>query len=124
MNILIPTADGTGINSEIYGHFGGSPFYTIYSSETKEVKIINNSEKEHTHGQCSPIEVLQANKVDTVICMGMGRRAIMNLNELGIKVFVAQDAVSVKDAIDALNNGSVVEFSAEHACSGEGHHCH
>ena len=124
MNILIPTADGSGINAEIYGHFGGSPFYTIYSSDTAEVKSIDNTDKEHVHGQCSPIEILQANNIDTVICMGMGRRAIMNLNELGIRVFVAGNALSVKDAIDALASGSVREFSAGDACSGEGHHCH
>ena len=73
-------------NEQIFQHFGHTEQFKIYDIEND--KIISKtvvSTNGQGHGALSSF--LSENKVDVLICGGIGGGAISALNELGIKLF-------------------------------------
>jgi len=64
--------------------------------------------------------VLDGESVDIVIVGGIGRGAILGLNNSGIKVYQSKDG-SVQDNIEALEAGKLNELTSQNACGGHGH---
>lgn len=122
MILAIPTNDISGLHAAVFGHFGSAPYFAIYDGQKHTVTFINNANSEPAHGQCQPTDKLTAASVNMVVCKGMGRRAISKLNDLGIKVYYAADALVVDDVIRKLNNNELPELSIENLCVGHG--CH
>ncbi|MFC1963711.1 NifB/NifX family molybdenum-iron cluster-binding protein [Chloroflexota bacterium] len=121
MRICIPTDTANGISSIVFGHFGSAPFFTIYDDCEDLFVIVKNANKHHEHGSCNPISILSEMKINTVICRGMGARALQNLNNSGIKAFVSNTS-TVKDAIEAYENNSLMEMTLQDSC--QDHGCH
>ncbi|MFP4374141.1 MAG: NifB/NifX family molybdenum-iron cluster-binding protein [Spirochaetaceae bacterium] len=119
MNICIPTAGPSGLNDSVYGHFGSAPYFTIVDTDTHAVSVIDNSRKEHGHGNCAPSGELIERGVDAVVCGGMGRRALARFNEAGIRVFLS-GAATPADAVQEVVAGIARECTTEEACAG--HH--
>jgi predicted Fe-Mo cluster-binding NifX family protein len=122
MRICIPTQNDEGLKAAVFGHFGSAPFFTIYDTEREQVETIDNTNAHHEHGMCHPIGVIGPSKIDVVVCMGMGRRAVEKLNEAGIKAF-RMDGGTVAELIKKLKEGKLEELTVENSC---GHHggCH
>ena len=114
MRICIPTIDNKEHLSEVSNHFGSAPYFILYET-------VNNSESEHEHGMCRPTLNLREMNVDTVICKGLGRRAIEKLNEAGIRVCKA-DLSYVKEIVHSLAETEFEEIDVSEAC--QGHGCH
>ena len=121
MRICIPTIDNKEQLSQVCDHFGSAPYFTIYDSQANTYETINNSDSEHEHGMCRPTLNLREMNVDTVICKGLGRRAIQKLNEAGIRVCKANLSY-VKEIVDRLLETEFEEINASDAC--QGHGCH
>jgi len=119
MNICIPTAGPSGLNDTVYGHFGSAPYLTIIDTDTEAITVIDNSNKEHGHGNCAPAADLVERGVHAVACGGMGRRALARLNEAGIRVFLS-GAATPAQAVQEIVTGGAQECGVEHACAG--HH--
>lgn len=123
MIIAVPTMNADGLNATVYGHFGSAPFYTLYNTDDGALEIIDNSTKEHAHGQCTPATELSEKNVGAIVCGGMGFRAISNLRSMGIKVYLADTSGSVDDIVAQWKNSGLREISDNDAC-GEHHDCH
>ncbi len=121
MRICIPTIDNREDLFEVCSHFGSAPYFIIYDSEANTYEIVNNSDSEHEHGTCSPTLNLREMNVDTVICKGLGLRAIQKLNEAGIRV-CKTDLFCVKEIVHNLTETDFEEIDASDACHGHG--CH
>lgn len=121
MRICIPTIDNKEHLSEVCNHFGSAPYFIIYDSEANTYETVNNSDSEHEHGTCRPTLNISAMNVDTVICKGLGRRAIQKLNEAGIRV-CKTDLSHVKEIVYNLAETELEEIDASDACTGHG--CH
>ncbi|MBE6049909.1 MAG: metalloregulator ArsR/SmtB family transcription factor [Clostridium sp.] len=119
MKICFPVKENLGMESVPYGHFGTAPMFVVCDLEKGEVRNINNGDLGHEHGHCQPMKALSYETVDAVVVGGIGRGAIMGLNERGIKVFKAIDG-TIKENIDAYKAGKLVEFSMEHSCNHHG----
>ncbi len=89
MLVCIPTKGNAGLQEEISEHFGSSPCFTFYNSETEELKTIVNRNAHHAHGTCHPLNQISKYKIDCIVCNHMGRRAIEALGTEGIKVLSA-----------------------------------
>jgi hypothetical protein len=50
MKICIPTHDERGLQSEVFGHFGSAPFFTLVDSESGEV-VLQDGSAIHTAGE-------------------------------------------------------------------------
>lgn len=121
MRICIPTQGDEGRAAKVYGHFGSAPYFTIYDSEKDVFEVINNHNQHHLHGTCHPLGMLEAKKIDAVVCAGMGARAVQSLNEGGIRAFKIAAGV-VEEAIRKYKEGLLEEISFENACTQ--HKCH
>lgn len=121
MKICIPTETNEGKEAEVYGHFGSAPYFTIYDTESNTVEIINNSNQHHSHGMCQPMAQLTGQKIDVVVCGGMGSRAVQKLNAGGIKTYKAVPG-TVEGIAEQFIEGGLEEITVDNACTEHG--CH
>ncbi|MGL6107156.1 NifB/NifX family molybdenum-iron cluster-binding protein [Romboutsia sp.] len=123
MKICVPVELNQGLDSKPFGHFGSAPMFVICDLESGEVKGIDNGDLGHEHGKCQPLKALSGIEVDAVIVGGIGQGAIMKLNQMGIKVYRAQEG-SIGDNLNYLKENRLQEFPANHSCSHDGcnHH--
>ena len=119
MLACIPTKGNAGCEDAVFDHFGSAPFFTLYDSTSDDVKIIENDNAHHDHGTCHPMAQLVRQRIDSVICSGMGMRAINALNAEGIKVYRA-DSGTVGEVIVQIKEGTLVEMDPRTACRGHG----
>ncbi len=122
MKICIPTEEQKGLESLAYGHFGSAPYFFIYDTVAKDFEILNNNESEHEHGQCNPIQPLREKGVESVVVAGMGARALMNLQAMGIRVFRTSEVNTIKDVISSFDESKIEELTMENSC--QHHNCH
>ena len=115
MKICIPTETTSGRDSNVSEHFGSSPFFTIYDDATDTFDTVANSNQHHAHGSCHPISMLGENRVDAVVCRGMGARAVLGLKEAGTKVYVSK-AGTVDEAIKNFDAKALTELTVEGSC--------
>jgi predicted Fe-Mo cluster-binding NifX family protein len=121
MKICIPTETGEGKNAQVYGHFGSAPYFTIYDTDSLALEIVENGNSHHEHGTCNPVAALQGRAVDMVVTGGMGARAVMMLNQTGIKVFRAVSG-TVEQTIAHCTANTLDELTVQNACAS--HDCH
>lgn len=115
MRVGVPTIGNHGLDDLVGEHFGRVPAYTIVNLDTDDVTVIPNT-SEHMGGQGSPPEILAREHVNIMICRGLGKRAIVMFEELGIDVYIGAQG-TVRDAIAAFKQGMLQKASAMDACS-------
>jgi len=121
MKICIPTINAREQFSEVCEHFGSAPYFTIFDFEEDTYETVNNSDYDHEHGTCHPIENLKDKGIDCVICKGLGRRALEKINDSGIRVF-RTDQSTVNDIVEDFSDSKLEEIDPENAC--RTHRCH
>jgi len=121
MRICIPVETNEGLKAKINAHFGSAPYFLIYEIEKDTSEIINNENEHHMHGMCHPLNVLENQNINAVVCSGMGARAVQKLNEGGIRAYRAV-AETAKDIVKRYKEGVLEEITIENACVN--HSCH
>jgi predicted Fe-Mo cluster-binding NifX family protein len=128
MRICLPVEGLSGLNERLFGHFGSSPYFLIYDTETKETKTVKNANDHHLHGACQPTDLLKSENISAVITGGMGRNAILKLNSAKVKVYLLQnenfEEMTAQKAIELFNEGKIIELTQDMACTGHGEHHH
>jgi predicted Fe-Mo cluster-binding NifX family protein len=114
MKICLPTIGEKGLDNQIGEHFGRVPTYTIVDINTNDVKVIENT-SEHMGGQGHPPEIMAREGVNIMVCRGLGRRAIMMFEQLGIDVYIGASG-TVRDAIELFKQGKLQKASMSDAC--------
>jgi predicted Fe-Mo cluster-binding NifX family protein len=114
MKLCVPTIGENGLDNQIGEHFGRVPTYTIVDIDTNEVKVVENT-SEHMGGQGHPPEIMAREGVNIMICRGLGRRAIMMFEELGIDVYIGASG-TVRDAIELFKQGKLQKASESDGC--------
>ena len=110
MRISVPSMGNRGMDEMVGEHFGRVPTYTIYDTETDDVQVLANT-SEHMGGNGYPPELLATAGVNVMVCGGLGRRAIMMFEEMGIRVFVGARG-TVREAIESFRSGAQHQQSA------------
>lgn len=119
MKICIPVMGENGLDERVGGHFGKSPAYVIFDSDTKDVITIKNT-SEHLGGIGYPPEILAKNGVNVVVCSALGPKAVDMLASFNIKVYVGASG-SVKNALDAWQRGELQFANKDNACNEHQH---
>jgi predicted Fe-Mo cluster-binding NifX family protein len=102
------------MESELFGHFGSAPFFTLVDSESGEVEVRKNDNAHHGGGGCHPMRQLGSRSVDAVVCRGMGRRAVASLSEAGVQCSSsAKSWKTVRDVVAAAREDRLMPFSDE-----------
>lgn len=121
MKICIPVESVEGLNASVFGHFGSAPYFLVYDTQSNGFEILGNEDSDHVHGNCHPLKVLEDKQIDTVICRGMGARAIERLNKGGIRAY-RTDAKTAEEAARRCKEGGLDELTVENCCVD--HQCH
>ena len=117
MKVCIPTEETKGLESLAYGHFGSARYFLIYDTVAKDYEILDNNESEHEHGQCNPVWPLKEKGVEVVVVGGMGARALMNLNNMGIQVFRTSEAVKIIDIVSYFDTAKMEQLTMNNSCN-------
>lgn len=117
MKICIPTNDDHGLRGVPADHFGRAPFLTMIDADSRDVKVVRNPGCHQQTHDCHHVPVLQAHRVEAVVCRGMGRRALMGLSASGIGVFVSNER-SLDELLAALDAGRLRRLTDSSACGG------
>ncbi len=117
MKLCFPVKEVSGLESEVYEHFGSAPAFFIVDSSTKAFKVVHNADRQHAHGMCNPVGAIEGQEVDAVIVGGIGGGALMKLNRAGIDVYKAM-AKTVKVNIELFESGGLPAFQPGHVCKG------
>ncbi len=122
MKLCFPVKEISDLDSEVYGHFGSAPVFLLVDSDTNDMTIIENGNRQHAHGMCSPMAALAGKEVHVVITGGIGMGALTKLNMSGVRVFQAA-ARTVQENIELFNTQRLLQFQPGHVCSGHGGGC-
>ena len=123
MRICIPVRDNRETESQLSDHFGSAPYFVLADTAKEEIRMVENRRHDHEHGACKPIDHIDRNAVDAVVCRGMGRRALASLVQGGIRVLTTT-AQTAGEVIAEAREGALHELSLDEACGGHGHHNH
>lgn len=111
-------------NEQVFQHFGHTPGFAVF--ETEAGQIINEkrvSSGDSGHGALAGL--LAEEKIDLLICGGIGGGAVNALTGFGIHVVGGAEG-NVREVVEALLNGTLKvreDFHCNHH-HGEGHTCH
>lgn len=105
-------------NEQIFGHFGHTERFKVYSVEDGQIthKAVVDTEGQ---GHSALVEILQGLGVDVLICGGIGGGAQTALKAAGIKLYGGVSG-SCDAAVEALLGGSL-SFDPDARCD---HHDH
>jgi len=134
MKLAVPARDDRGLDAEIGEHFGRSPYFTVWDTETGKVEVVPNSNPIHGpgasggqgegheqhHGHGFAFQTLSSQGVDVLVCRGLGMRALQLFAANGVRVYCGVEG-KVSDAIEAWKKGDLSEAGPENACR-HGHH--
>jgi len=120
MKLCIPTEDSGGLDARVCEHFGSAPFYTVVDTETENFELLNNRNLKHRHGDCNPVSSIESQKIDAVVCGGLGKRALMRLQQSGFEVYLSRSQ-TVRDVVAEQKAGALHKATVEEACGGHSH---
>jgi predicted Fe-Mo cluster-binding NifX family protein len=119
MQICIPVVESNGLQSRTSDHFGSAPFFMIVDTASGACRAVTNGNQHHAHGACQPLAALAGERVDGLVVKGIGRGALLRLQEASIQVLLS-DSPTVADAVAALGSGRLRPVPLEGACGGRG----
>jgi len=119
MRICVPTGNDQGVESEVFGHFGSAPYFSLIDTDTAEVEFLGNSNQHHAHGQCAPMQQLTGVEFDAIVVRGMGRNAVARFAAANVQVLVT-GANTLQDVLDEARAGTLRELDPSQACQGHG----
>ncbi len=112
MKLLIAINENKGENSKLSEHFGHCPYFAIYETNTKNLKIMNNK-LDHSNQDLTPVDQIIKFKPEIVFALGIGQRAIKLFNEKGVRLKTGNYKI-VKEVIDNINNLKELSLGCEH----------
>lgn len=123
MQLCFPVSENCGLNSLVFNHFGSAPLFVIADSEKGTISEINNQDLGHQHGACNPVKALGGANIDAIAVRGIGQGAIMRLQQMGLKVYKAEETIG--NSLQKLNENGLTEWPLEAVCQGHshGHQC-
>ena len=113
MKIVVPSS-GTSLESPLNLAFGKSPYFLVVDvndSDIKLLKVIENQNIGASRGAGISSAQLVANEKPQVVIVGnIGPNAISLLKHLGIKIFLCNQPITVKEAINLYIQGKLTEL--------------
>ncbi|MEG6513432.1 NifB/NifX family molybdenum-iron cluster-binding protein [Desulforamulus ruminis] len=119
MKIAIPARNG-----KVNEHFGSTEEFAILELENGKVinkKMISNEGLQHDHGGIA--NMLKNEKIEAIICGGIGGHMMQALQMMGLKV-VNGASGSLESVSEAYANNCLVTRPVQCGCGGDHHHHH
>ncbi|MEG2513637.1 MAG: NifB/NifX family molybdenum-iron cluster-binding protein [Acetivibrio sp.] len=106
-------------NGEIFQHFGHTENFKVYEVENEKV-ISSAVVSTNGSGHGALTDILKQNKIDILICGGIGGGARRGLDEAGIKLYGGTSGDADK-AVEAFLTGTI-QFDPNVTCDHHGEH--
>lgn len=119
MKIAMPARNG-----QVNEHFGTTQEFAIIELENgkvKESRILSNEGLQHNHGGIA--NMLKNEKIEVIICGGIGGHMITALEQLGLKV-VNGASGPLESVAESYAAGTLVTRPVSCGCGGGGNHHH
>jgi predicted Fe-Mo cluster-binding NifX family protein len=122
MIVAIPSGHPGGLEAPLGAHFGHCDLYTLVKITEGEIQGVDTLPNvPHQQGGCmAPVNHLAANGVQVLIAGGMGMRPLMGFQQVGVQVLYGNGAQTVGEAVAALLQGKLPQFSTDNTCGGGG----
>lgn len=121
--VAIPSTAPGGLDAPLGAHFGHCDLYTLVALENDQIKNVNVVPNvPHVQGGClAPVQYLAQHGAKKLVAGGMGLRPLMGFNQVGIEVYFGGECQTVGEAVQALLDGKLPQFSQEYTCGGGAH---
>ncbi len=126
MRLVIPVNEDNGADSTVCEHFGRTPYFAVIDvlEDKGEVRfaIVENPLVEHSPGAVPAL--LKEWGADVIVARGMGMRAKMFFNQLGIEVITGAEG-TIKQIVEQLLSGNLESkpYEVKDKLHGHGGHC-
>jgi predicted Fe-Mo cluster-binding NifX family protein len=117
MKICIPTDNNLGEAATIATTFGAASYFTLLDTDSAEIEVIENREREHGPGGCRSLRQLRGTQIDAVVCNQIGRNAVTMLSKQGIATYGAPGPTVAAVAV-AARTGRLQRGWGPDACCG------
>lgn len=113
VRIVIPVVDESGLDAQLSGHFGRTPFFAVVELDEKgkvaSHKTVPNA-GEHFGGGGRRADFILKLKPNVIITYGMGPRGLSIYQGVRVAVLRA-NANTVRDVIAAYNDNKLEELT-------------
>ena len=107
-------ATGDSLEAKVSPFFGRCPYFLIINSEgkTETVKAISNPALSAGRGAgVVAVQTLVGEKVEAIICPGLGPNAFSVMQSAGISFYIADASLTAKEALEAFRHQKLKEVS-------------
>jgi predicted Fe-Mo cluster-binding NifX family protein len=108
------TTAGKGWDAQVDTRFGRAIGFFIFSEESNIEYYISNEQNVNAMGGAgvqSAQNIINL-KIDALVTGNMGPRAFQILNSAGIKIYLAEENLTIKQAYEALKKNKLKEISS------------
>ena len=101
MKVAVPVLEILGMESPVSSHFGRSPYFAIYDTDSGELRFIENPMANAPRGAGSgtAVRVVASNGVSLVIVSNIGPKAVTALRSLGIEIRYVKPGITLREAL-------------------------
>ena len=116
MKICI-SATGNNLDAALDPRFGRALYFLIIDNKGKLIKAIKNTGIQAMRGAgITAAQVVAKEKVNVVITGNIGPNAFMVLGSSGVKIFLGNPAMSVRDVFQEYQKGKLQEATGAAPC--------
>jgi len=116
MKICI-SATGNNLDVALDPRFGRAMYFLIVDDKGKLIKAIKNTGVQAMRGAgITAAQIVAKEKVEVVITGNVGPNASMVLGSSGIKIFLGNPAMSVRDVLQEYQRGELQEAKGAAPC--------
>ena len=101
MKYLIAIEENKKLDSKLSEHFGHCPYFAIYETETKKIRIIKNKIN-HSNKKLNPVEQIMKLKPNIIFSLGIGKKAIELFSKKKVKIKTGNYKI-LKEVIDNID---------------------
>ncbi len=115
MRIAIPTHGKEGLKEKVAMHFGRCETYTVLDESKNIIAILDNNSS-HNGGLLLPPVFLKQQKIDVLLCLSLGRKALELCEENNLLVFIGTKE-TVDEIFDEWKDKKAKKASLGDTCS-------
>ena len=105
------SATGDNLNASVDRRFGRCPWFLFIDIESLEYEAVENKSADAASGAGTACAQLMLDKeVDAVISGQVGLNAYQVLKQGGVKIFIAHQNISIREAIDKYKNDELKQM--------------
>jgi len=105
------SATGSDLTASVDGRFGRCPWFLFVHGASLNYEAVENKSADNSSGAGTACaQLVLEREVDVVISGRVGPNAYEVLNQGGIKIFIAPEGISVKEAITQYKNGELKQM--------------